>query len=102
MEQFYKVLRIAMQNEAMLSVMDILVKMAEYMVEKGEKERAVEILTIAFEYPQREETRKRAETLYDDLATELCPRVFLDAKTLAEDITLDDLLEAILSQAEQD
>jgi hypothetical protein len=98
MEQFYKVLRIAMQNQAISSVLDILVKMAEFMVEKAEKERAVEILTIALEYPLREETRKRAEVLYDDLAAELCPRVFLDAKTLAQQITLDDLLEAILSR----
>jgi hypothetical protein len=99
MEQFHKVLRIAMQNQAILSVLDILVKMAEYMVEKGEKERATEILTIALEYPVREETKKRAESLYNDLAAELCPRVMLDAKTLAQEITLDDLLEAILSQA---
>lgn len=98
-EQFYKVLRIAMQNQAILSVLDILVKMAEFMVEKGEKERAAEILTIALEYPLRDESRKRAQSLYNDLETELCPRVFLDAKTLAAEITLDDLLEAILSQA---
>ena len=99
MEQFCKVLRIAMQNQAIFSVLDILVKMAEFMVEKGDKERAVEILTISLEYPLRDESRKRAEALYNDLAAELCPRVLLDAKTLAKDITLDDLLEVILSEA---
>ncbi len=99
MEQFHKVLRIAMQNQAILSVLDILIKMAEYMVEKGEKERAAEILTIALEYPVRDETKKRAQALYNDLEAELCPRVMLDAKTLAQELTLDDLLEAILSQA---
>jgi hypothetical protein len=99
MEQFYKILRIAMQNQAISSVLDILVKMAEFMVEKGEKERAVEILTISLEYPLREESRKRAQFLYNDLATEVCPRVFEDARSLAAEITLDDLLEAILSQA---
>lgn len=99
MEQFHKVLRIAMQNQAILSVLDILVKMAEYMVEKDEKERAVEILTITLEYPIREETRKRAELLYEDLAAELCPRVITDAQTLAQELTLDDLLEALLSEA---
>lgn len=97
MEQLHKVLRIAMQNQDMKPALDILVKLSEYMVEKGEKERAVEILTIVLRYPMRADSLKRAQSLYNDLEAELCPRVIEDAKTLAEDMTLDDLMEAILN-----
>lgn len=101
MERFHKTLKIAMKNEAMLMVMDTLVKMAELMVQKGESERAVEILTIALKYPMRANTRNRAQEIYDDLETRLCPRVFADAQQLAEEITLDDLLAVILGKDEE-
>ncbi|MCA0455254.1 MAG: hypothetical protein LCI00_14860 [Chloroflexi bacterium] len=87
-----------MKNEALLMIMDTLVKMAEVMVDKGEKERAVEILTIAMQYPMRQTTRVRAEEIYSDLESMLCPRAIVDAKSLAEEITLDDLMEAILGK----
>lgn len=98
MERFHKTLAVAMKNEALLMIMDTLVKMAEVMIDKGEKERAVEMLTISLQYPMRPATRSRAENLYNDLESELCPRVMVDAKALAEDITLDDLMEAILGK----
>jgi hypothetical protein len=98
MERFHKTLKVAMKNEAMLMIMDTLVKMAEVMIEKGEKERAVEILTITLEYPMRATTKQRAEDLYVQLEAELCPRVIEDAKALAKDVTLDDLMEAILGK----
>ena len=98
MERFHKTLKIAMKNEALLMVMDTLIKMAELLTEKGEKERAAEILTIALQYPMRQGSKMRAESLYHELEAELCPRVMLDAKTLADEITLDDLLEAILGK----
>lgn len=98
MERFHKTLKIAMKNEAMLMIMDTLVKMAEVMVEKGEKERAVEILTITLEYPMRPTTKQRAEELYLQLEAELYPGVMEDARSLAKEITLDDLMEAILGK----
>ena len=98
MERFHKTLAVAMKNDALLMIMDTLVKMAEVMIGKGEKERAVEMLTIALQYPMRPATRSRAENLYNDLESEMCPRVMVDAKALAEDITLDDLMEAILGK----
>ncbi len=96
MDRFHKTLKIAMKNEALLMVMDTLSKMAELMVQKGEKERAVEILTITLRYPMREGTRARAENLFQELQAQLSPRVIENAKLLAEDITLDDLMVAIL------
>src|SRR5438045_8642655 len=81
LDWFAKTLRIAMKNEALLMIMDTLIKMAEVMVDKGEKERAVEILTIAMQYPMRQTTRVRAEEIYNDLESELCPRAMVDAKS---------------------
>jgi hypothetical protein len=98
MDRFHKTLKIALKNDAMLMVMDTLIKMAELLVEKNEKERAVEILTIALNYPMRPNSKARAQALYDQLEAELCPRVILDAKTLADEITLDDLLEAMVGR----
>lgn len=96
LERFHRTLKIAMKNEALIMVMDTLVKMAEVMIDKGEKERAVEILTITLQYPMRDTTRQRAESLYDMLEAELCPRVLADARLLADEVTLDDLMAAIL------
>jgi hypothetical protein len=100
MDRYQKALRVAVKNDAllMIMIMDTLIKMAELMATKGDKERAVEILTIALHYPMRQETRSRAEALYDDLEAELCPRVFADARTLAQEVTLDDLMAALLGK----
>ncbi|MBI5668172.1 MAG: hypothetical protein HZC41_09210 [Chloroflexi bacterium] len=96
MGRFHKTLRIAVRNDAMLMVMDTLVKIAELMVSKQDKERAVEILVFVAQYPLRPETRLRAEAMYNNLEAEVCPRVIVDAHTLANELTLDDLLAAIL------
>jgi hypothetical protein len=95
-ERFHKTLKVAVQNDAMLMVMDTLVKMAESLIENDERERAVEILVIATQYPMRVTTKGLAESILRDLEAELCPRVFLDARALADEITLDDLLAAML------
>ncbi len=84
-----------MKDADSIVILDTLAKMAEMMAHKGEKERAAEILTIILQYPMRVETRHRAQGLYDELETELCPRVFMDARLLAEDVTLDDLARAM-------
>ncbi|NWG18202.1 MAG: hypothetical protein HXY41_16385, partial [Chloroflexi bacterium] len=60
MGRFHQTLRIAARNDAMLMVMDTLIKIAELLIEKRDKERAVEILTFVLCYPMRPETRARA------------------------------------------
>lgn len=97
MGRFQKTLKIALRNDALLMVMDTLIKIAELLISKQDKERAVEIITFVLLYPLRPESRLRAEVLYNNLAAELCPRVLADAHTLANDLTLDDLLAAIIS-----
>jgi hypothetical protein len=89
---------IAIRNDAIMMVMDTLVKIAELLIEKQEKERAIEILVFVFQYPTRPETHLRAEALYLDLISELPPRAVLGAKILADELTLDDLLEAIVNK----
>jgi hypothetical protein len=95
-ERLHRTLKVALRNDAMMMVMDTLVRLTEVLIEKREKERAAELLTLALEYPMRPVTRHKAEQIYLDLEAELCPRVMADAKALVDDITLDDLLAAIL------
>jgi ribosomal protein S20 len=95
-DRLHRTLKVAMKNDAMMMVMDTLVRLTEVFIAQGEKERAAELVTIALEYPMRAVTRQRAEQIYLDLEAELCPRVMTDAKSLAEEITLDDLLAVIL------
>lgn len=96
MERFHQTLKIAVKNGALLMVMDTLIKIAELLIEQREKVRAVEILVFVQQYPMRPESRLRAETLYLKLEAEVCPRAVLDAKALANDLTLDDLLAVIV------
>lgn len=96
MGRFQKTLKIALRNDAMLMVMDTLIKIAELLIEKQDQERAVEILVFVLHYPLRPDSRQRAETLYHELELVLPPRLISDARALANDLTLDDLLAAII------
>lgn len=98
--RYHKTLRVAHRSDALLMVMDTLIKLAELLIRKGEKPRAAEILTFVMQYPLRPVSRQRATALLLELEAELCPRVMADARALADDLTLDDLLEAILGGLE--
>ena len=99
-DRLHRTLKVALRNDAMMMVMDTLVRLTEVLIDKKEKERAAELLTIAMEYPMRTVTRQKAEQIYLDLEAELCPRVMSDAKALAQEITLDDVLAAILGSTD--
>lgn len=98
MERFYKTLKIAARNDAILMVMDTLVKIAELLIAKHDQERAVEILVFVFQYPLRPETHERAETMLRRMEAEVNPQVMVDARTLANELTLDDLLAVIIGK----
>ena len=99
-DRLHRTLKVALRNDAMMMVMDTLVRLTEVLIDKQEKERAAELLTMAMEYPMRAVTRQKAEQIYLDLEAELCPRVMSDAKVLAQEITLDDVLAAILGSTD--
>jgi hypothetical protein len=99
-ERLHRTLKVALRNDAMMMVMDTLVRLTEILINKNEKERAAELVTIALEYPMRPITRQKAEQMYLDLEAELCPRVMTDAREMAQEVTLDDLLAAILGSVD--
>ncbi len=98
MGRFHKTLKIALRNDAMLMVMDTLIKIAELLIEKQNTARALEILVFVLHYPLRPDSRLRVEALYTELAADVSSQVLADAETLANDLTLDDLLAAIIGE----
>lgn len=98
MQSIFDELQAAMDAELTPKVIDILVEIAEQLCERGEKERAVEILTFALMYPMRSVTYELADWRFRELEAELCPRVILDARVLAQELTLEDLVKLIMTE----
>lgn len=96
MHPYYETLKTAMATGAISLVLDALVEIAGAKVEAGEKERATEIVTLVLCYPLEDDTRERAEELLRDLESELCPRVVMDAKARAFEVTLEEEVQAVL------
>jgi len=88
----------AMDAELMPKVIDLLVEIAQHLIERNDKARAVEILSLALLYPMRALTLDLAESLYNDLESELCPRVMSDARDLAELLTLEDMVRLLIAE----
>ncbi len=98
MQAIYDELQLAMVAEVTPKVIDILVEISEHLIERGEKDRAAEILTFALMYPMRSVTLELAEMRFRDLEAELCPRVILDARVLVQELTLEDLVKLIIAE----
>jgi hypothetical protein len=102
MEHHRETLRVAIERGAVPLAIDALVGIAEGLMERGDAERAAGILALALCYPMNRETREFAEILFSELEVTLCPRVILDARTRAEDLTLDELAAEVLEEARED
>lgn len=101
MQALYVELEAAMESELVVKVLDILVDIAEIDIQLENKSSAVEILALAMEYPMRSVTYERAMSLFLAIECELCPRVVHDARALAQDLTLEEMVARILSSADQ-
>jgi allophanate hydrolase subunit 1 len=98
MQSLREVLMTAMRVQAIPMALSALVGMSELMVRTDtDKERATEILALVMHYPMNAETRAEAERLFLELEAELCPRVIVDAKAQAEEITLDEMVDIVLN-----
>ncbi len=98
MQSIYDELQTAMNAELTPKVVDLLVDIADHLIDRGERERAVEILTFALMYPMRSITFEMAEMRFRELEASMCPRVLLDARTLAQELTLEDLVKLIIAE----
>lgn len=97
MQPYYETLKTAMATGAISLALDALVEIAGAKIKSGEKERATEIVTLVLCYPLEDDTLERAEDMLRDLEAELCPRVVMDAKSRAFEVTLEDEVEALIS-----
>lgn len=100
MQALYVELEAAMESELVVKVLDILVDIAEIDIQLENKSSAVEILSLAMEYPMRSVTYERAVMQFSALECELCPRVIHDARALAQEITLEEMVARILADAD--
>jgi hypothetical protein len=96
MKQHCDRLKSAITLGAVPAAINALVCIAEELIARGETERAADVLALVLCYPMSRDTRDLAECLFTTLESTTCPRVILDAKNRAEDLTLDDLALEIL------
>ncbi|MCB9456181.1 MAG: hypothetical protein H6671_09355 [Anaerolineaceae bacterium] len=92
-----RVLEISHRSNNQSLVLTILVRIAEWLDDSGDKDSAAELVIFVLEYPLFGRTRARAEELYLQLEAEVCPRVLVDARTTANERTLDDMVAAVLA-----
>lgn len=102
MRHYCEALKAAIEVGAVPAAIEALVGIAETLVERGELDRSVEILTLVLCYPMHRETRELAEAMLLDLEAEVSPRVIEDAKARCDELTLDDMAADILTQMESD
>ncbi len=102
MRQFREALKAAIEVGSVPAAIEALVGIAEVLIERGELDRSVEILTLVLCYPMHRETRELVEAMLLDLEAEVCPRVMTDAKTRCDQVTLDDMSSEVLTQIESD
>jgi hypothetical protein len=102
MKYYRDALKTALELGAIPSAINALVGIAETFMERGDGERAAEILALVLCYPMTSDTRDVAEDLFMDLESRLCPRVIWDARARCEEITLDDLASEILGEVAEE
>ncbi len=98
MKYYRDALKTAIDLGAVPAAINALVCIAESLVERGERERAAEILTLVLCYPMSRETHDLAEDLYNELESRLYPRVLADAQARCDELTLDDLAFEVIRE----
>lgn len=96
MRQYCDSLRNAIELGAVPAALNALVAIAEAYMERGDAERATEILALVLCYPMNRNTREDAITLFDALGETVCQRVLADARARADVMTLEDLANEVL------
>lgn len=92
-----KALEIAVRYEAVPMMLETLVRVAELLHYDGEKQRPLEIVALALRYPLSPRVRVRAETLALDIAKDTDVAVIQQVQRWTDQITLDEMVEAILA-----
>ncbi|MFZ4816510.1 MAG: hypothetical protein ACOYL5_18390 [Phototrophicaceae bacterium] len=77
-----------------------LTEAAQLLIAAQHKEVAAELLAYILHHPETPPaTYQQADTLFDDLEAELCPRVIWDARAQAKTATLPQIVAKLRSEA---
>ncbi len=96
---FHQALKTAMTIHALPIVLDILVGFAKLIIKQGEKEKALEFLTISLTHSAAEqETKKRAHQLISELESQLNTKVVDTIKQKSKLCKLEEVAAAILME----
>ena len=98
MKSYCDALKTAMELGSVPAAANALVCIAESLMDRGDNERAAEILALVLCYPMARETRDIAEELFFALESHVCPRVIADAQARCEETTLDDLAFGVIGE----
>jgi hypothetical protein len=97
MHNFHRRLFIASKHDALPLTLETLVQVAEYWMAQGHKKRALQIIALVLCYPMPRHLKNRAEQHLVDLEADLSPRIVQDVKAWTDTVTLDEMVETILS-----
>lgn len=99
-EELQLVLRAAQSIDARTATYDALVDLCGVYVRQGLTEEAANVLAWVLAAPDVPESiNERAAEHWELLETRICPRVMLDAKTFAAEMSLADICGYVLPEA---
>ena len=88
----------SLRAELVSPMLQTLYEIASVFAAQNQQARAFEILTCIAHYPLPAPMAVSVSTLLDELEFQVCPRVVVDARQRAYEITLDDLAAEVLEQ----
>jgi hypothetical protein len=100
MRELLDSLDFSLRAELVAPMLHTLYEIASVLAENSHTARAFEILTCVAQYPLKGALATKVTTLLDELEFQLCPRVIMDARQRADEITLDELAVEVLGQSE--
>lgn len=96
-------LKAALAINATCEVLDVMTDIAAGYIQQGYTQEGADVLAfVLIQALLMPDTRSRAEELFAELETRLCPRVLWDAREFAALATLDDVVEYIFLPHEPD
>lgn len=98
MRELLDSLDFSLRAELVPPMLHTLHEIACVLVDQDKAARAYEILTCVAQYPLPSATATSVSALLDELEFQVCPRVVVDARQRANEITLDDLAAEVLEQ----
>lgn len=93
---WFALLQAARAIDAPTDCLAALVGLAAHWIARGETQEGADVLAWVLRHPSLSAmTQESAQTLWDELATWICPRVLLDAADFAKYATFEDICEYV-------